>query len=138
MPRSTAAAAWATTAAPKRSRCPMSSTVTRSPSRSLHSPRSSSSLNKATQEETAQQTAPPRVVIESVRPQVDCGRYPVKRAVGEDVVVEADVFTDGHDAVVAELLWRFQGSDTWERAPMEFLGNDHWRAAFPVERLGRY
>ena len=73
-----------------------------------------------------------------MRPQVDCGRYPVKRAVGEEVLVEADVFTDGHDAVVAELLWRFEGADAWETAPMKFLGNDHWQAAFPVERLGRY
>ncbi len=62
----------------------------------------------------------------------------MKRAVGEEVLVEADVFTDGHDAVVAELLWRFKGADSWETIPMKFLGNDHWQAAFPVERLGRY
>ncbi len=48
--------------------------------------------------------APARVVIESVRPQVDGGRYPVKRVVGEEVQVEADVFADGHDAVFCELL----------------------------------
>src|SRR5574338_24899 len=99
MPRCTAAAAWATTAASKRPLCPMSSTATRSPSPFLHSRPYSSSLSKENKEETA----PARVVIESVRPQVDCGRYPVKRAVGEEVLVEADVFTDGHDAVVAEL-----------------------------------
>ena len=62
----------------------------------------------------------------------------MKRAVGEQVVVEADVFADGHDAVFAELLWRFQGAPSWETIPMDFVGNDHWRAAFPVERLGRY
>ena len=62
----------------------------------------------------------------------------MKRAVGEDVLVEADVFADGHDAVVAQLLWRHGESEAWETVPMEFLGNDHWRAAFPVERLGRY
>ena len=53
-------------------------------------------------------------------------------------MVEADVFADGHDAVLAELLWRFCGEEQWQHAPMEFVGNDHWRAAFPVERLGRY
>src|SRR5690349_22249625 len=110
----------------------MSSTATRSPSRSHPSPSSSSSLNKDPQ------AAPPRVVIESVRPQVDCGRYPVKRAVGERVVVEADVFTDGHDAVVAELLFRFHSEKEWQVLPMTFQGNDHWTASFPVERLGRY
>jgi starch synthase (maltosyl-transferring) len=73
-----------------------------------------------------------------VRPQVDCGRYPVKRAVGESVLVEADVFTDGHDAVAAEVLWRHSDDKEWQRVPMAFLGNDHWSAAFPVERLGRY
>ena len=62
----------------------------------------------------------------------------MKRAVGEEVLVEADVFTDGHDAVVAELLWKFTGEEHWQIVPMEFLGNDHWQAAFPVERLGRY
>jgi starch synthase (maltosyl-transferring) len=62
----------------------------------------------------------------------------VKRAVGDDVTVEADVFTDGHDAVVAELLWRRAGASEWQATPMTFLGNDHWTASFRVEELGRY
>jgi len=62
----------------------------------------------------------------------------VKRAAGERVVVEADVFTDGHDAVVAELLWKKKEMDDWEVVPMTFQGNDHWTASFPVEQLGRY
>jgi starch synthase (maltosyl-transferring) len=82
--------------------------------------------------------APARVVIESVRPQVDGGRYPVKRVLGEEVLVEADVFADGHDQVVCDLLWRFQEEDEWKVAAMEFRHNDHWAAAFTVEKLGRY
>jgi len=78
-----------------------------------------------------------RVVIESVRPEVDCGRYPVKRVIGEEVRVEADVFADGHDAVVCELLWRYSGEKSWSKIRMEFLGNDRWSAAFRVEKLGR-
>src|SRR6185503_20444918 len=128
--RSTAAAASATSAARKRRRCPTSSSATRSRSPFLHSPCFFSSLNK--------ETSPPRVVIESVRPQVDCGRYPVKRVVGERVVVEADVFTDGHDAVVAELLFKFHSEKDWQIVAMTSLGNDHWSASFPVEHLGRY
>ncbi len=89
----------------------------------------SSGLNKA---------APPRVVVESVRPEVDGGRYPVKRALGEQVLVECDAFADGHDAVVCELLWKFSGEDSWQSMPMEFRHNDHWAAAFTVEKLGRY
>jgi starch synthase (maltosyl-transferring) len=54
------------------------------------------------------------------------------------VRVEADVFTDGHDAVHCELLWRFSGEKQWNRVPMEFRHNDHWVAAFRVEQLGRY
>ena len=70
--------------------------------------------------------APARVVIESVRPQVDGGRYPVKRAIGEEVLVEADVFADGHDAVACELLYKFESEREWRRMPMEFRSNDHW------------
>jgi len=58
--------------------------------------------------------------------------------VGDDVVVEADVFTDGHDAVAAELIYRKHGAADWQVVPMEFLGNDHWTGSFRVEELGRY
>jgi starch synthase (maltosyl-transferring) len=73
-----------------------------------------------------------------VRPQVDGGRYPVKRAIGDEVQVEADVFADGHDAVACELLWRFSSEKEWQSVPMEFRLNDHWVASFRVEKLGRY
>ncbi len=82
--------------------------------------------------------APARVVIESVRPQVDGGRYPVKRSIGEEVQVEADVFADGHDQAACELLWKFQDESQWHAVPMEFRLNDHWVASFTVEKLGRY
>ena len=62
----------------------------------------------------------------------------MKRAVGDEVKVEADVFTDGHDAVVAELLFRREDAHDWRIVPMEFLGNDHWTASFRVEELGCY
>jgi starch synthase (maltosyl-transferring) len=58
--------------------------------------------------------------------------------VGDDVRVEADVFTDGHDAVLAELMYRKHGAKDWQIVPMEFLGNDHWAGSFRVEELGRY
>jgi starch synthase (maltosyl-transferring) len=62
----------------------------------------------------------------------------VKRVIGEEVQVEADVFADGHDAVVAELLWKFSSDTDWQRLPMTFMHNDHWAASFRVEKLGRY
>ena len=79
-----------------------------------------------------------RVVIENIAPQVDCGRFPAKRAIGESVAVEADVFADGHDAVAAILLYRHEGSADWISVPMTPIGNDRWRAAFAVKLLGRY
>ncbi len=46
-----------------------------------------------------------RVIIEGVSPEVDAGRFPAKRTVGDLVEVEADIFTDGHDAISAVLLY---------------------------------
>lgn len=77
-----------------------------------------------------------RVVIENIRPSVDGGRFPVKRVVGESLVVEADCFADGHDVIVCELLWRRAGADAWTRQRMQALGNDRWRAVRVVESLG--
>jgi starch synthase (maltosyl-transferring) len=71
-----------------------------------------------------------RVVVEAVAPQVDEGRYPAKRTAGEDVVVEADVYADGHDVLAAMLLWRRRGEKTWRETPMEPLPNDRWRGTF--------
>ncbi len=44
-----------------------------------------------------------RVVVEGVRPQVDGGRFPVKRVLGDTVEVRANVFADGHDLLVVIL-----------------------------------
>ena len=79
-----------------------------------------------------------RVVIEGVYPEIDAGRFPIKRTVGEEVEVEADVFADGHDALSAVLLFRWAGDPEWSQVPMEELVNDRWQARFPVTRLGLY
>ncbi|GAB4199715.1 MAG: alpha-1,4-glucan--maltose-1-phosphate maltosyltransferase [Roseiflexaceae bacterium] len=79
-----------------------------------------------------------RVVIEGVRPEIDAGRFPIKRVLGEQVVVEADAFTDGHDAISCMLRYRHENTPEWSELPMEPLGNDRWRAAFAVAELGRY
>ena len=71
----------------------------------------------------------PSVVIENVQPLVDCGRYPIKRIVGEDLVVEADIFKDGHDVVAAVLKWRVVGKRPWRETAMIFVDNDRWRGA---------
>src|SRR5688572_18842874 len=79
-----------------------------------------------------------RVAIENIAPQVDCGRFPVKRTVGEPVLVEADVFTDGHDAVHCAVKHRPVGTSVWQQLAMAPLGNDRWRGEFRATSLGRY
>ena len=79
-----------------------------------------------------------RVAIESVSPEIDAGRFPAKRAVGESVTVEADVFADGHDSLAAVLRYRPASSATWVEVPMSPLANDRWRGEFTVTGLGRY
>jgi starch synthase (maltosyl-transferring) len=70
----------------------------------------------------------PSAVIENLQPLIDGGRYPVKRIVGEDLVVEADIFKDGHDVVAAVLKCRVLGKRTWRETPMVFVDNDRWRS----------
>ena len=79
-----------------------------------------------------------RVVVEGVHPEVDGGRFPVKRVVGEEVVVSADVHADGHDVLAAVLLYRKAGAAAWEEARMTPVGNDRWRARFTVAAVGEY
>jgi len=67
-----------------------------------------------------------RVVIEQVSPEIDGGRFAIKRVVGETVVVEADVFADGHDQVVCQILYS-DDSENFQSSPMKPLANDRWR-----------
>ncbi len=79
-----------------------------------------------------------RVCIENITPQVDCGRFPAKRTIGESVAVEADIFTDGHDAAAATLFYRHESTSEWHTVAMTPLGNDRWQGRFNVQSLGRY
>jgi starch synthase (maltosyl-transferring) len=79
-----------------------------------------------------------RIVIEGVQPQVDCGHFPAKRVVGDSVVVEADVFADGHDLLSVALRHRHEDEQEWHGSFMTPLVNDRWRGSFIVERMGRH
>ena len=88
--------------------------------------------------EQPQTEARRRVVIEQVRPEIDCGRFAIKRVVGESVFVEADVFADGHDQLACRVLY-WQGTEKEPQAsPMIPLVNDRWRGEFRVSKIGRY
>jgi starch synthase (maltosyl-transferring) len=79
-----------------------------------------------------------RVAIESVAPELDCGRFAIKRIAGESVVVEADIFTDGHDELSAVLMFRREDDPGWTELPMAAMAEDRWRAEFPAREVGRY
>jgi thymidine phosphorylase len=64
------------------------------------------------------------VAIEAVSPEVDGGRFPSKRSLGERVAIEADVFGDGHDAIACVMRYRHQSESGWTEVPMVALGND--------------
>ena len=83
-------------------------------------------------------TGQARVVIEGLTPEIDGGRFPIKRVMGEKVVVEADIFADGYDVISAVLLYRKDNGREWAESPMEPLVNDRWRGSFVVAEVGRY
>ena len=70
----------------------------------------------------------PTVVIENTEPCIDGGRYPVKRVVGQELKVSADVFKDGHDQISVLLKWRKVGEPVWHQTPMAQTENDRWEA----------
>ena len=79
-----------------------------------------------------------RVVIEEIEPQVNGGRYPAKRILGDQVTVTAAIFSDGHDHVAARLLYRHSSGKSWQSVRFTELPNDLWTASFPVDKLGRW
>jgi len=77
-----------------------------------------------------------RVIIEGVTPEVDDGRFPAKRVEGESVLIEADVFADGHDVISAVVRHRHQSEKKWREVRMRPLVNDRWQCEITVEKLG--
>ena len=80
--------------------------------------------------------APSRVIIAGVSPELDSGRFPVKRTVGEELVVSADIFADGHDVIMAVIRHRAVGAAGWDEAGMTLLNNDRWTGRFLVTSQG--
>ncbi len=79
-----------------------------------------------------------RVVIERITPLLDGGRYPIKRTIGERVLVQADLFTDGHDLPVAVLQSRTLGAAQWNETPFALFDNDRWKGEFGCSQVGTY
>ena len=81
---------------------------------------------------------PSPVLIERVEPSIDCGRYPIKREVGDTLEVTADIFREGHDKLAAVVRYRPWDEVAWSEVPMRFIDNDRWGASFPLGRNTRY
>ena len=81
---------------------------------------------------------PARIQIQRVEPEVDCGRYAVKRTLGDRVDVSATIFRDGHDVLGASVRYKSPGATRWSESPLEALGNDRWSGGFSVEQCGRW
>src|SRR5579872_353228 len=79
-----------------------------------------------------------RVVVEGVRPEVDCGAFPAKRILGDYVALEAGIFTDSQDAVTGEILFRYDREEVWRRSPMKLSGPDRWKGGFVASKLGKW
>lgn len=79
-----------------------------------------------------------RVVINDIRPRLECGAFFIKRVVGEQVIVSADILPDGHDVMQAEVLFKHASDRTWKEVRMRELSNDRWEGAFQVSAQGFY
>jgi starch synthase (maltosyl-transferring) len=80
----------------------------------------------------------PRIRIERIAPCLDGGALPGRGIVGQPIVVEADIFMDGHEQLRARLIWRGPATLEEQSVPMLPLGNDHWRASFTPALSGRH
>ncbi len=81
----------------------------------------------------------PRIVIEGVRPELDGGRHPVKRVIGDTIEVSADVYKDGHDMLAARVCFRPEDEPTWRHSRLHYdYDSDRWSGSFTVDRIGRW
>lgn len=78
------------------------------------------------------------VAVEDIHPTVDCGRFPVKRTLGDLLEVWADVFKPGHDTVAARIQYKWPGDLSWSEEPMARAGNDRWVGRVRLDRLGDF
>ena len=81
--------------------------------------------------------AQPRLAIEALQPILEGGRFASKCLSGRPLPVSAVIFSDGHEQLAADLLWRANGEATWQRTPMQALGNDRWSAVLRIDQQGR-
>jgi starch synthase (maltosyl-transferring) len=80
----------------------------------------------------------PAISIENVQPELDGGRWPIKRVAGDTIEVSADILKEGHDLLQARVIYHPIGESTWHEAPMRLVENDRWVGRFSVDQTTRY
>ena len=79
-----------------------------------------------------------RVIIENILPQLDNGDFFIKRIIGQEVVVTADIISDGHDVMEAAIQFKYEKDKKWIETRMILLPNDSFTAKFIVNKQGNY
>ena len=79
-----------------------------------------------------------RSIIDHVQPEINAGRFPIRRVVGELVNVSATIFGDGHDYIRAVVEYKHDKAKKWSSVEMTELGNDKWSATFKTDKRGTY
>jgi len=79
-----------------------------------------------------------RIAIEAIYPEIDGGRFPIKRILGDTVPVWVDIFCDGHEVIACHILYRAQDEDSWRTARLRHYDNDRWTGGFVIDRIGRW
>lgn len=78
------------------------------------------------------------LVIENIRPQIEGGRFMLKREPGDSVTLQADIFRHSHEKYDAAIMYRHISKKKWEKVPMHFVDNDLWEGTFTVQNIGFY
>jgi starch synthase (maltosyl-transferring) len=79
-----------------------------------------------------------RVIITNVSPRVQEGKFPAKTVINEEIILSADIFSDGHDEIAASAYIKHANDEQWTELPMRFVINDYWEAEFKVAKIGFY
>ena len=79
-----------------------------------------------------------RAIIENVTPNIEGGKYYIKRTPNEAIEVSAHIFGDGHDEVNARILYKAAKQKKWQTAHLYHIANDEWVGSFSLENEGLY
>src|SRR5436305_6996196 len=65
-------------------------------------------------------------------------RSALQPVVGDRFRDWADAYKEGHDLIQVRLLYRREGGEEWQEAPMVSIGHDRWQGELVVSENARY